>query len=180
MAIQILAIEQNTEEWYKVREGKATGSNGDMLLTKGLEHALKDNYRRFRGNYYTERGHILEVEAIEIYEAIHKCTVDRVGFVINDKYPNAGCSPDGIDDVWLLEVKAFGVKNHLAIVETGKVPFKIMAQVQFNMMISGKKKARLIMYNPDIEDPKKAYVEIEIKADPEIHANFKRKLEGDN
>ena len=178
MAIQILNIQQNSEEWFKAREGKASGSNGDILLTRGLEAALQENYNRFNGNYYTERGHILEAEAIEIYEAIHEVKVDRVGMVLNDKYPNASCSPDGIESVWLLEVKAFG-KKHLEIVESGSIPFKIMAQLQFNMMITGKKKSRLILYNPDVEDPKKAYFEIEVKADKDIQANMARKLRGE-
>lgn len=177
MAIQILEIEQNTEEWLKAREGKVTGSNAGQLLTIGLDEALKCNYARFRGNYYTQRGHILEIEALEVYAAVHGAeTLSRPGMVVNDKYPNASCSPDGIDGEYLLEVKALSEIKHLDIVNSKVVPFKIMSQIQFNMMICELKRARLIMYNPDIEDPKKAYCEIEIKAQPKIWSNFKVKL----
>ena len=70
MAIKILEVEQNTEEWLELRKNKVTGSIADNLLTRGLDEALKENYREFRGNFYTQRGHILEDEAIEVYEAI--------------------------------------------------------------------------------------------------------------
>jgi hypothetical protein len=179
MAITILAIEQNTDEWLAAREGKVTGSNADCLLTRGLDEALKDNYKRFKGNFYTQRGHILEVEAIEVYEAIHDCKVSRPGFIINDRFENVGCSPDGIDGEWLIEVKCFGAKKHLEIRKPKQIPFKIMAQLQFNMMISELKKARLVMYNPDIEDDSKAYCEIEVKADPKIQLHLQSKLRGE-
>lgn len=176
MAVQILEVVQNTEEWNKLHDNRATGSNADLLLTRGLDEALKQDFGGFNGNYYTQRGHILEDEAIEVYEAIHSVIVARVGFVINDKYPNAGCSPDGLDSEWLLEVKCFGEAKHLAIRKAGDIPFKIMAQLQFNMMICGLKKARLIMYNPDVEDPALAYHEIEVRANPAIQRNMAAKL----
>lgn len=176
MAIQILEVIQNTEEWNRLHDDRATGSNADLLLTRGLDEALKQDFGNFRGNYYTQRGHILEEEAIEVYEAIHAVIVARVGFVINDKFPNAGCSPDGIDGDWLLEVKCFGEKKHLSIRKAGDIPFKIMAQLQFNMMISGKKKARLILYNPDVENNALAYCEIDVYAKPNIFKNLAAKL----
>lgn len=176
MAIQILEVVQNTDEWLKLRENKVTGSIADSLLTRGLDQALKENYKEFRGNFYTQRGHILEDEAIEIYEAIHEVVVARVGFVVNDKFPNAGCSPDGIDNEWLLEVKCFGEKKHLEIRKHKDIPFKIMAQLQFNMMIAGKKKARLILYNPDVANDSLAYHEVAVGANPGIWKNLAAKL----
>ena len=177
MAIQILEVVQNTEEWLKIRENRVTGSNSETLLTHGLEEALKDNFKQFRGNYYTERGHILEDEAIELYNSIHDVIVSRVGFIINDKFPNAGCSPDGIDGEYLIEVKCFSKDKHLAIKSKSTIPMKVMAQLQFNMMICELKKARLVMYNPDIEDDGDAYREIEVLAKPKIFENIKRRLE---
>lgn len=176
MAIQILEVVQNTEEWNRLHDDKVSGSSADVLLTRGLDEAIRQDFGGFNGNYYTQRGHILEAEAIEVYEAIHEVTVQIVGFVLNDKYPNAGCSPDGLDGEWLLEVKCFGETKHLAIRKQGDIPFKIMAQLQFNMMITGLKKARLIMYNPDVADPELAYHEIEVRANPQVQRNLAAKL----
>jgi len=176
MAITILEVVQNTEEWNRLHDDLATGSNADILLTRGLDEVLKQDFGGFRGNYFTQRGHILEAEALEIYEAIHKVVLPQVGFVLNSKYPNGGCSPDGLDGEWLLEVKSFGEKKHLSIRTVKDIPFKIMAQLQFNMMISGLKKARLILYNPDVADDKLAYHEIEVRANPTIQRNMAAKL----
>lgn len=177
--ISFLDIEQNTEEWYKAREDRVTGSNGDIMLSRGRTAAIKSNRERFKGNYYTARGHRLEPIAISVYEKIFDTKVNRVGFVVNDKYENAGCSPDGIDGDWLIEVKCFGSKRHLEIQKPKDIPFKIMAQLQFNMMICELKKSRLVMFNPDIEDNKLAFCVIEVAADDTIQANLARKLDED-
>lgn len=179
MAIKILEIKQNSEEWLRARQGLVTGSNADNLLSRGLDEALKANYQRLRGNYYTQRGHILEDEALEIYAAIHECQIERPGLVRNDLYPNAACSPDGwhVDgELILLEVKAFNSRRHNEIVSVASTPFKIMAQLQFNMMICQAQRARLIMYNPDEPEEANCYREIEVKAVPSIHLNMARRL----
>lgn len=176
--ITILEIQQNSEQWLVEREKYATGSVSDVLLTRGLEEALRRNSNRFNGNYFTQRGHILEAEAIEIYEAVHGVTVSRPGMVLNDKYPNGACSPDGIDDIFLIEVKCFAMKKHLEIMTVKDIPFKIMSQLQFNMMICDLKQAKLVLYNPECEDDKLAYREIIVKADVNIQKNFKMKLKG--
>ena len=178
MAITILEVEQNSEEWHKAREDLVTGSIADDLLTKGLSHALKHNLNRFRGNFYTKRGLILEKEAVEIYEEIHGVKLQRPGMIKNSEYPNAGCSPDAIDlsIECLIEIKCFGEENHNFIQNETSIPFKIMAQLQFNMMICGLSQAQLIMYNPDLEDNHQAYREIEVKANKAIQQNMARKL----
>jgi hypothetical protein len=176
--ITILEVEQNSEQWLEERKKYATGSNADILLTQGVDEAIRRNLDNFNGNFYTRRGHILEDEAIEVYNSVHSCIVQRVGMVINDQYPNAACSPDGIDDIYLIEVKAFAEKKHLEIKTLKDIPFKIMSQIQFNMMICDLKVGKLVMYNPDCEDPKQCYREIIVKAKPDIQKNFKIKLGG--
>lgn len=176
MAVTILEITQNSEEWIKAHEQKVSGSNSDVLLSRGLDEVLKQEFGSFQGNFYTKRGHILEGEAIEIYEGVHDIKVDRPGLVKNDNFPNAVCSPDGIDGVTLLEVKCFIEKKHLSIKSIADIPFKIMSQLQFNMMICELKMACLVLYNPDIEYAKLAYREIYVRANPIIQRNFKIKL----
>lgn len=175
MATRIVQVKQNSPEWLELRRSHVTGSNADILLTRGLDAALRANANNFNGNYFTQRGHILEDEAIEIYEAIHDCKVERPGFIINDNWPSAGCSPDGLDDIYLIEVKAFAEKKHLEIVDEDSIPFKIMAQLQWNMMICELDIARLVLYNPDVDDDDLAYREIEVPANPKIQKQLLRK-----
>lgn len=176
MAIRIVDVDQNTEAWHALRDPLVTGSNSDVLLTQGAQEAASRNLKRFRGNYYTARGHRLEPIAIKVYEGIHDTVVDRVGFVLNDDYPNGGCSPDGIDGQWLIEVKCFSERNHKAITKLEDITFKIMSQLQFNMMMCELPKARLVMYNPDLPDVLDQYCEIEVLADKPIQANMQQKL----
>lgn len=174
-----LKVAQNSQEWLEARKGKVTGSIADKLLTWGeheakqLNHADNSNH-----SFYTRRGHILEDEAIELYEAIHRGKVQRPGIIVNDKYPNASCSPDGIDGKWLLEIKAYAVKKHLSIVGIPSIPFKVMAQLQFNMLLCELHKARLVLYNPDIDDPVQSYREIVVGRNLKIQRNMERKLLG--
>lgn len=175
MSVTILEVVQNTPEWFEVRRSRATGSNADILLTKGLDQALKANLKSFTGNYFTQRGHTLEPEAIEIYELLNGNTVARPGFVVNDRFPEVGCSPDGICGEYLIEVKCFAEKRHTEIRRLKDIPFKIMAQLQFNMMICELKVAKLVMYNPDLDD-NEAYREITVKANSRIAAQLQSKI----
>lgn len=157
--ITIHRIKQGTPEWDQIREGLYTGTSAEKLLSaararkiingKITPYALNE-LSTFGGNYHTKRGHILEDEALELYELIYKVTVDRPGFITNSKYPMCGYSPDGIEGDYLLEVKCFMKDKHMAMFN-GDIPLKVLAQIHFGMLISGKKKARLIIYNPELE-----------------------------
>jgi hypothetical protein len=188
--IAINNVEQGTEEWKAARIGKFTGSNAYKLLGKfgALEYA-KAIESSFKGNFYTKRGHILEDEALELYETIYSTEVLRAGFITNDQYPSCLYSPDGVDgaapadgvfaeDAILLEVKCFGEVPHMEIVN-GRPPVKILAQIHFGMMISGIRQARLIGYNPELE-PEIAFFCMPVEYDEAITANFKRILKGAN
>lgn len=168
------AVQQGSEEWQQIRAGKYTGSNAHKLLRYGaIDYALTEA-GAFGGNFYTKRGHVLEDEAIELYEQIYGRQVERPGFITNDKYTICGYSPDGVDDQILLEVKCFNQKRHMTIYK-GDIPLEILAQIHFGLMITELKQARLLIYNPDLEIPF-AFKAIDIKSNRNIQANFKRKL----
>jgi hypothetical protein len=162
-------IEQRSAEWHKLREGRFTASNAGKLLEFGPHKALEPS--TFTGNKWTERGLILEPEAIELYERVKQIDVLHVGFVTNSHYPNCGASPDGLTDR-LIEVKCFEKDKHLSInLET--IPFEVMAQLQFGMMICEMETADLVLYNPDV-DAKDALKIISVERDIRI---FNRILE---
>lgn len=61
-------IEQGTQEWLELREGKITCSNAKTLLYRGKKACLDANKRaagrlRPNGNSYAERGHVVENDA---------------------------------------------------------------------------------------------------------------------
>ena len=166
-------IEQRSDDWYKIRANLVTASNAGRLLQFGKEKALEP--RQNFSNIYAERGLILEPEAIELYEIIKNITVERPGFVTNDEYPSAGASPDGIVGDTLIEVKCFNDKKHLEI-NKDNIPFEVMAQVQFSMMVCNLQNCDLILYNPDTENLKNALKIIRIERDEDIIKNIQNKL----
>jgi hypothetical protein len=173
MMIRYYKFKQRSEQWHKYRKGKWTGSTAiDLLRGKSAPPQSDSTY----DNKYMLRGRVLEPLAIEAYERKYRCNVASYGFVTNSKYPHAGYSPDGVDEAnTLLESKSFNLEKHDAIV-SGKMPIPIetTAQIQFGMLISELKKARLILYNPDSETP---LCVIDVLPDLIIQANMWTKLE---
>lgn len=173
-------VEQGSEEWKKLRENQFTGSNAHLLLTSfgaGSWAQSKDSH--FGGNFYTKRGHLLETEALELYELINNVKVQHTGFVTNTRYPNCLYSPDGFLPDRTIEVKAFGVEKHLETIK--QQPVTLKAQVQFGQMIMERPLTDVLLYNPTKTlKTKEMLVIIQMKKDKAIHDNFKRKIKAYN
>lgn len=138
-------VEQGSDKWKALRKGLWTGSIAIRLMQgKNMPHEYD-----FKGNDATRRGTLLEVASIREYERKYRRKVKRPGFVTNSVYPNAGYSPDGIDGAWLLESKSFNGERHDKLA-SGDIPLEVRVQILFGMIITGKRKARLLAYNPDV------------------------------
>lgn len=181
--IQIHDLEQGTDAWHDLRSGKYTGSNADKLLAHATQVKIVDGVATkyalteitgFGGNFYTRRGHILEDEALELYQAICGAKIARPGFVTNSAFPSCGYSPDGLCDDRTIECKAFNEAKHMKML-AGDIPLKVLAQCHFGMLICGKKLCDLLIYNPDL-DAEVAFKIIPIKFNRDIANNFKRIL----
>ena len=171
-----LNLKQNTKEWLRSREKKFTGSNAILLLTGDYQAALEANSKTFNGNFWTQRGHILEDEAVEIYNAIYNMKLKRAGVVTDTRWPNAQCSPDGEDEDRdaLIEVKCLKIENHIR--ESKSPSAKYVAQSNFNALICGRKKAIMIFYCPDDNlQPEQQFIEVDV-TNKAIQANIKRRL----
>lgn len=176
-------VKQGTPEWHKLREGLWTGSVALYLLQKKPLPVRS----QWDGNDSTRRGKILEEIAMMEYARLYRQPL-RPGFVTNSVYPNAGYSPDGIDGGWLLEGKALqGVKhdelfatgrsiNELRDIIISRIPIQYKAQIFFGMIITGKRKARLLAINPENEEQ---LVVVEIGYDKLIGNNIRRRLRED-
>ena len=172
--IKIHNVIQGSAEWHKIRENRYTGQNAHKLLkTDDKSYALNSSHDEWNGNFYTQRGHILEEQAIEIYEKIKGLKVDRPGFVTNDKYPKAGYSPDGLLPDRTIEVKSFNEKRHLSNAEY--LEMEVKAQSQFGQVICEKDLTDVILYNPKLDADKALFI-ITIRKNPLIHKNIKSKI----
>lgn len=173
-------IAQGSPEWHKLREGKYSGSNASKLLSSmNIDEYAKAVVSDFKGNYWTRRGHLLEDEAIKLYQVITGDEVKITGAVTNFDYPSAIYSPDGlVGNDLLLEIKCFGEKKHRELI-TGNIPISIMAQIHFGLLITNRKRAELIAYNPKRRDdgstifsPLHQFVILPIKKNKAIENNL--------
>lgn len=181
--IRYYDVLQGSPEWKLLRKGLWTGSTAMRLLQGKMLLPESD----WDGNDATRRGHSLEVAAIREYERKYRTKVLRPGFVTNSVYPNAGYSPDGLDGGWLLECKALQELRHKKLISDkmslkqleaiiiSKIPLQYKAQIFFGMIITGKRKARLLAFNPEIVDQEQLMV-VEIGYHKLIGNNIRRKL----
>lgn len=168
--MKIVACEQRTPEWRKVRIGKLTGSRvGEAFATRrdGKEAAGRRNVRielvleRLTGvsqeNGFTsfdmERGAQLEDEARAAYEAETGLFLETVGFVEHDDLA-AGCSPDGVllnyateTPRALVEIKAPKAATHLDYLREG-LPREYFLQIIHALWLTGAEWAEFVSYHP--------------------------------
>jgi len=161
-------IDQKTEQWQALRLGRITGSIMHKFITKNRkgdgfgETALNAIYelmaQRLTGidespdlsnNQHIQRGHELEQRAIAEYEIETFNTVKQVGFIEIDDL--VGGSPDGlVGDDGLIEVKCKNNAYHLRSIidaRNGIIDKAHVIQMQFLMMITGRKWCDYVIYN---------------------------------
>jgi len=154
--MEILNMEQGSEEWLNARKGRATASEFSKIITStGKPSKQAEGYMRrlarecviddphvFMGNKHTEWGHDNEPHARDLFTEIKGFEVDEVGFVISDKLQVVGCSPDGLisDDgeyIAGLEIKCPQVDTHVDYLLEGVLPSAYKLQVHGSMAVTG-------------------------------------------
>ena len=183
-------VEQNTEAWELIRAGKPTASEFKKLITStGAPSKSMSAYaielagemyagkplNTWAGNQYTEYGHDTEDQARSAYEMRQDVDVTQVGFCTDDN-ETVGCSPDGmVGDDGLLEIKCLP-KNHIPALlywkTNEKPPTDYVAQVQGQLLITGKKWCDLVFYRPELP-----MLIIRITPDTAIQSGLQRQLQ---
>ena len=153
-------IEQNSDEWHKVRLGKFTGSDfhtcrlsgrKDLVIEKAAEVLCSSLSDQSFSTIHTRRGHDLEPEARGIYELQTGSTVLEVGFCELDK--NTGCSPDGlVGEDGMIEIKCLDSKEFVKRVLNQLIKPIYKTQMQFNMLVTGRMWCDYVLYNPNFDN----------------------------
>lgn len=172
-------MEQRSEEWFKARLGKVTASRvADVLAKiKSGESASRRNYKiqlvseRLTGekqetyiNQAMQDGIDREFYARERYVQQHG-EVEEVGFI---QHPTleAGASPDGlVGDDGLIEIKCPLGTTHTETLMTQEVPSKYMPQIQFQLLVTGRKWCDFVSFNPMFPEHLQLFVK-RVDADP--------------
>lgn len=138
----ITNVTQGSDEWKRLRMGKATASNFDRILsektgkyseTQAGKYArevaiqrllIEETERPLDGLYWVERGKAMEPAAAQHYEKVRGRTLDQIGLIISDDNTMA-CSPDRLamipDKDWDGDLDTLKDHSHLCGVEI-KVP----------------------------------------------------------
>ena len=172
-------MEQRSEEWFQARLGKVTASRvADVLAKiKSGESASRRNYKiqlvseRLTGekqetyiNQAMQDGIDREQFARDRYVQQFG-EVEEVGFV---KHPTleAGASPDGmVGDDGIIEIKCPMGSTHTETLMTQDIPSKYIPQVQFQLLVTGRKWCDFVSYNPMFPEHLQVFVK-RIEADP--------------
>lgn len=200
-------IEQGTQEWLDARKGRVTCSNALMLMNKGKNACMEANRLSAdrltpNGNFYAERGHVIEHEMKQAYNAElakRSLVLAECGFITSDDFPEAGYSPDGLicplvdgepdleNIEGLAEFKAYNdiverdgeqtltCKHRQACFDILKVPPQAIAQCNMAMLLTDTQAVYLFLCNPDAaETDKKIKKLLERKAELEKISPEKR------
>lgn len=152
-------IKQQTDEWFKLRAGKLTGSNASAIGNCGAgldsycfstiaEKYSSGEYEAYT-NRHTERGNELEPLARSMYELEMGVTVEEVGFIEYNEF--VGFSPDGlvVGQKGGIEIKCHDDAKHLRFLVEGKIDSAYLWQIQMALLITGYEWWDYVAYNPN-------------------------------
>lgn len=161
--MQVLNMEQGSEQWHEFRKGKISGTMLSELYSKRgtrkigfyeliAEHLALDPDDENR----MDRGLRLEEEAIEQFTNVTGKVVERVGVCVHDKYPEIINSPDGLIKIGnkyneAVEIKCLSPARHLQAIIENKVPNDYEAQMlQYFIVNPDLQTLHFVFYDPRI------------------------------
>ena len=163
-----LDCKQRSQAWMDARLGIATASQFKRILTPAgklsksrdeylgellAEFCLGEEIRQFGGTEWTDRGLVLEPEALKYYSFQRDTMPEKVGFIYKDESRLAGCSPDGlVGEDGLLEIKAPMAGTHLLWLVRGICPAAHMPQVQGQLWVTGRAWCDFMSYYPGLPE----------------------------
>ena len=107
----VILPEQRSPEWFAMRRGAITASDGGVVLGKNkyekqFDFILKKTVgKKFSSNKFCYHGKMLEEPATMIYQYRMNVTVEEFGLMMHNKYSFLGASPDGIVNHYKLDGK---------------------------------------------------------------------------
>lgn len=164
--MQIINCEQGSYEWHAQRSGRFTATDAETVKVhgKGIDtlayqiaaFKLTGELPEIVTSAAMERGKMLEPLARKAYIEATGQEVQEVGFCAVDDF--VGCSPDGlVGEQGLLEIKCKTAPHHLFAVANHWVDPKHEWQMQFQMLVTGRKWCDYVLFNPEFA-PNSLYI----------------------
>ena len=155
-------MEQRSDEWFKARLGRPTGSSYSKLITsQGKPSTSAQAYinqliaERLTGTRHEikttdamQRGIEMEADAVAWYEFEREVDVVDAPFVLHADL-DTGASPDGfVGDDGLLEIKCPSDHTHVKYLRAGKLPAEYKPQVMGQLWVTGRSWCDFLSYHP--------------------------------
>lgn len=157
----IIDYPQGSDEWKKARSGHFTASKATELLMKpstaGYQNLISQiAYERITGepvesykNEWMEYGNDNEQEAREAYELLTYNKVHQIGFMEYNGW--VGMSSDGlVGEDGGVEIKCVKWNTQIEYLLDQKVPTKYYNQIQFQLLVSGRKWVDFFSWHPKL------------------------------
>lgn len=178
---------QGSPEWFAARAGVVTASTFATVLASGRGGAPSKTRQTlmynlaaeilsgrptpsWEGNQHTKRGHALEPEVRDLYAATCPYDVVQIGFC---KRGRIGASPDSfVGDDGLLEIKTKLPALQFEALEAGVLPAEHVAQVQGQLLVTGRQWCDFRSYWPGLPQLK-----VRVERDTEYMSRLKRELD---
>jgi hypothetical protein len=145
--MEILRIDQLTQEWFEAHLGRCTASHAKDLLRPDLkpysDYLAKKAAEILTGKIGPDKpptfemqwGIEHEADARREYSLREGVFVEQIGFVIGDD-ERTGCSPDGFQgDKGIIQFKCPNTSTHMKWVIEGILPQEHLAQCRFELMV---------------------------------------------
>lgn len=172
---------QRSPEWRQIRCGKLTASDAEAIFAKGRGGEEATTRRDLRWKLVAEilsgqpqsddyvndamrHGIDTEDAARRCHEARTGELVEAVGFLAHDELA-AGCSPDGLVGVGLLELKAPKTATHIGYMrDPDALVAKYRAQLTHALWVSGAPWVDIASFDPRLPAPLQ-YVSARVRRD---------------
>lgn len=171
MDINFHDIDQNSDLWLKLRAGKVTSSKLGCVMAKygksfgdpAKKYAVDIAIEQITGkpvesgfsNGHMDRGHEQEPIARQLYEEQTFCDVKNGGFFCDDQI---GCSPDGLPDDGVIEIKSVIASVHFANIKRQNIDPAYKWQCVGNLLFTDRPWLDFVSYCADFPEYKRLYV----------------------
>lgn len=169
--MKVIEIEQGSDEWNQLREGRLTGTKIGKVFAKSRDdEEMFDTSKPLLGFYellaerLTDaddlssgivRGHELEAEALA--KASEELGIDFVHGNVWELDKNHIESPDGYteDLTEAIEIKCLSSARHIMAIRTNQYPLEYMAEYVNYFIVNDKLKRLFVyLYDPRFIEPK--------------------------
>lgn len=172
--VQAITINQHkSSRWYEVRYGRITASKlYEAARCKTFDGSLVEDILGGGKSLESEamsRGKRLEKNVLETVAKLKKIVIQACGIYINTQYPIFGASPDGLTDTHVIEIKCPMKEKTVCnyIDSDGKICKKPYAQIQLQMLMTGKSKGYFCVAAPNFESSGEVHLS-EVSYDPDF------------